>query len=727
VSVTIASSTTLTGIAVVTQGNPNLDFTDAGGGSCTVGTTYAANQTCTVQVDFTPKRVGTRYGAVVLSDANGVVGTAYLQGTGIGSQTTFQPSVQSTVANFTQGISWTGAIAVDAGGSLYIADYNRWGGGLAKLYKETFSGGSYTQSVVPTSTMNSPYGVAVDGAGNIYVTDTGNWRVLKETLSTSGYTESTVASFAQTGGAAPIGVAVDGSGNVYISLGAEAGIVYKETLTPSGYTQSTVVSGLPSDTGIAVDGSGNVYVAVNLVGGWIAKATPVAGGYSQSTIPVTGAGVPFAVATDGNGDLYIALIGNNDLGHVFKETATAQGYTQSTISTSGLNQPGGIAVDGSGNVYIADSYNSRALKVDLSDPPSLSFATTRSGQTSSDSPQTVVVSNIGNAVLDFSGLNYPSDFPEASGIDTDCTASTQLSTGETCTLTIDFTPSAPLGGNASELLSENVTLTTNILNGSATEQFVAVTGTETQPLPAAATPTFLPAAGTYSSAQSVTISDTTASAIIYYTTDGTTTPTASSTRYTGAINVSTTETIQAIAVASGFSNSAVASATYTFPQDFSVAVNPAIISVQAGQSGTATVTVTPQNGINSVVSFSCSGLPSGASCIFSPASVTPAGNVASTTLTVSTSATTASLRRNSQPIFPASALVIALCCIGGKKRRRLPTLLLLAVSIASLGLLTGCGLSGDRKPLHQSVTSTVTVTAQSASLSHSITFTLIVD
>ena len=79
---------------------------------------------------------------------------------------------------------------------------------------------------------------------------------------------------------------------------------------------------------------------------------------------------------------------------------------------------------------------------------------------------------------------------------------------------------------------------------------------------AAATPTFSPAAGSYTSAQTVTISDTTSGAKIYYTTDGTT-PTTSSTLYSGAISVAATKTLKAIAVASGFSNSAAGSAAYT--------------------------------------------------------------------------------------------------------------------------------------------------------------------
>ncbi len=82
------------------------------------------------------------------------------------------------------------------------------------------------------------------------------------------------------------------------------------------------------------------------------------------------------------------------------------------------------------------------------------------------------------------------------------------------------------------------------------------------PTPQAAAPTFSPTAGTYSSAQSVTVSDATSGATIYYTTNGST-PTASSTKYTGPITVSSTETLQAMAVASGDTDSGVVSAAYT--------------------------------------------------------------------------------------------------------------------------------------------------------------------
>jgi N-acetylneuraminic acid mutarotase len=245
-----------------------------------------------------------------------------------------------------------------------------------------------------------------------------------------------------------------------------------------------------------------------------------------------------------------------------------------------------------------------------------------------------------------------------------------------------------------------------------------------QPYANAATPTFGVATGTYTTTQSVTISDATAGAIIYYTTNGTA-PTTSSIRYTDAITISSTETLTAIAVATNYTASAVATATYTIPPDFSVASSPASLTVTSGQSGTATVSVTPLYGFNSAVSFTCSGLPAGASCSFAPQTVTPSGGVASTTLTVKTATTTAALPRNSNPMLPGSALALALCCFGWRKRRRLQIFLLLAVSVAGASIFTGCNAASSSTT--QPVTSTITVTATAGSVQHSSTISLTVN
>jgi hypothetical protein len=122
-------------------------------------------------------------------------------------------------------------------------------------------------------------------------------------------------------------------------------------------------------------------------------------------------------------------------------------------------------------------------------------------------------------------------------------------------------------------------------SGNITMQAATLAGGTTPPQ--ATTPTFSPAAGTYTSAQSVTISDATAGSTVYYTTDGST-PTTSSTKYTGAITVGATETIKALATASGYTNSSVGSAAYTInlPQAGAPTFTPASGTYTAAQSVT---------------------------------------------------------------------------------------------------------------------------------------------
>jgi hypothetical protein len=132
---------------------------------------------------------------------------------------------------------------------------------------------------------------------------------------------------------------------------------------------------------------------------------------------------------------------------------------------------------------------------------------------------------------------------------------------------LDLLNEAP-SGTASNTAVATVALTSTTLNGASSITLpphsvtaLDFTATNTTTAPPAGTPAFSVSGGTYTSAQTVSISDTTSGAIVYYTTNGTT-PTTGSTRYTGAIAVSASESLNAIAVATGYSQSPVASAAY---------------------------------------------------------------------------------------------------------------------------------------------------------------------
>ena len=104
----------------------------------------------------------------------------------------------------------------------------------------------------------------------------------------------------------------------------------------------------------------------------------------------------------------------------------------------------------------------------------------------------------------------------------------------------------------------------------------------------AAMPVFKPSPGTYPSAQQVTISSTTSGAIIYYTIDGST-PTTSSSKYTGPVTISTTKTLKAIATAPNLTNSAVASGLYTIQT--ATAARPSFSPAPGTYKGSVTVSL----------------------------------------------------------------------------------------------------------------------------------------
>ncbi len=164
--------------------------------------------------------------------------------------------------------------------------------------------------------------------------------------------------------------------------------------------------------------------------------------------------------------------------------------------------------------------------------------------------------------------------------------------------------------------------------------------------------------------------------------------------------------------------------------DFSVSATPSVVTVGVGQHVADGITVTPTNGFNSLVSFSCSGLPAGVSCSFSPATVAPTNSAASTTLTLSDTAQAANTHPRSRPLLPAVVVAALLCCFRLKKPQRTRMILLPAIIIAAFVLIAGCeSASGSNGGFSTTspTTATVTVIATSGSLQHSTTISLTVN
>ena len=170
--------------------------------------------------------------------------------------------------------------------------------------------------------------------------------------------------------------------------------------------------------------------------------------------------------------------------------------------------------------------------------------------------------------------------------------------------------------------------------------------------------------------------------------------------------------------------------------DYSVSIPNSSATISAGQSATINISVAPQHGFSSAITFSCSGLPASSSCSFNPASVTPSGSAASTTLTISTTsrALAASARPLRKPGAPLLATALFALCgvilLGTGKKRKWQSVTLMLCALALVGGMIACG-GGNPPPPPQTQgtpagTFSVVVTATSGNTSHTSTVTLTV-
>ena len=262
-------------------------------------------------------------------------------------------------------------IAVDEAGNVYVAD-----SGNHRIQVFDSSGGFLTQwgsQGMETGQFQDPWGIAVDQADNVYVADTWNHRVQK--FDAEGTFLRQWGSYGATGGAAvgeegffwgPRDIAVDAAGNVYVT---DTGNKRVQVFDPDGEFLAQwggfgVEDGqMDEPVGLATDEEGNIYVAdawnqrvqkfdqdLEFVTQW-----PITGWYGQSVVnkPYLAAGEDRVYVTDPEG--YRVIVYDQD--GEFVATFGEYGFDSKTFSL-----PTGVAVDGEGNVYVIDSANHRVMK-----------------------------------------------------------------------------------------------------------------------------------------------------------------------------------------------------------------------------------------------------------------------------------------------------------------------------------------------------------------------------
>ncbi len=399
-------------------------------------------------LSLTPAKVGERVGTLTISDtANNASGAAVLSGIGQGVLGNVDPGALTT---YTTGLTSPASVVADAAGDVFVAD-----SGAGKVFE--FSAGS-TSTTTPTavgSGFTAPAALAFDAKGNLFVGDNGGPDVVEipNTGTTGAFvagTQQTLVSSSSTFGGVALkeaeALAVGPRGTLYISDTGNKRVVSYNILTgQAGVTLAQSViegvsspSGLENPQGLAVDASGNLYVADASLDEIVIVSS--AGAVSSVTPPnVTSA---TGVAIDASGSLIVADSANGNLVRIPNLSGTLSAGSALTIETISP-QASSLWMDQLGDLYVASAGGKSANAIQRTQG-AINLGTVADGANNTGS---VYLINAGNqaATLATPLITEPASSPTFSlepAATNGCAAGANGPAGASCAFTAEFAPPA---------------------------------------------------------------------------------------------------------------------------------------------------------------------------------------------------------------------------------------------------------------------------------------------
>jgi len=678
-----------------------------------------------------------------------------------------------------------GAVFVDGSGNIFIADTSNSAirevlastGDIQTVAGNGVAGYS-GDGVAPTATqLNFPGGVFVDAQGDIFIADTAN-SAIREVVAATGLIQTVAgtpgtAGYSGDGGAAtsavlanPNAVLVDGSGNIYIGDTGNSAI--REVIASTGNIQT--IAGTPTKTcddsqtpgcgdngpatsaylnfpnGIFRDAAGDIFIAdtfdnaireVSAATGTIQTVAGTIGtpGFSGDGAAATSAllNSPYGVFLDASNDILIADSDNAAIREVVAATgfiqtvagipATAGGFPTPGFSGDGgpatsaeLNAPSGVFGTSAGKVFIADTNNARIRELA---PAPLTVTVAPSTATvvvGALQQYTATVTGNANTSVSWFVNGVPGGNSTVGTIST--TGLFQAPTAVPSPATVRVSAVSQVDNTTSgtaqaTIASPSATVTVSVTTNPAVTQIY--TGT-VQSFIATVT-------GTSNTAVNWYVEGSPGGNATFGTVD-------TSGNYTAPANVPAPATIVIEAVSQA-DPTAIGTQSVTIVAAPS-ASQPAAQTVSPGGTANFSVSLNANSGSpHQAITLSClqSSLPSGASCTFTPPTITPSSSPVPFTLAVSVPASSASLEkpsglRQASPMYAAFIPLAGFLLLGGTRRnqqRRWGGLVLLCVFLAALVACGGGGGSSSTSP--HPATYTIKIQGTTAAQPNPVTIT----